>query len=151
MTEQVWAPIILQEAKNYIDAKLEGETSYYFERNEIEGYLTSKLPDATSGAIVGALNRFLKNENGIERIKRGSYMAYSTNNSIKIGTNVLKESIEYLQQQVVGATTHPTTGLTKTDIEMISGVNLAIKQLQKSIQEIKKIQQEDDETGQETY
>lgn len=148
MTEQAWAPIILQEASNYVSTHLEnlpeGETSFHFERNEIEGYLTSTLQDAPHGAIVGALNRFLKIENGIERIKRGSYMAHSPNSSMRIGTHILKESIEYLQQQIVGVTTHPTTGLTEIDIEMIEGLSLAIKQLKKSMQEIEKIEQADE-------
>lgn len=147
MSEQAWAPIILQEANNYISKKLEAlpdeETSFSFERNEIENHLASVLKEAPRGAIVGALNRFLKAENGIERIKRGSYIALSSKSPLRISKDVLKESIDYLQQQIIGVTTHEGTGLTEMDIEMIEGISLAIKQLKKSLLEIEKIEQLD--------
>ncbi|QPR66056.1 hypothetical protein I6G82_00055 (plasmid) [Lysinibacillus macroides] len=147
MSEQAWAPIILEAANSYISKRLEAlpdeETSFSFERNEIENHLVSVLKEAPRGAIVGALNRFLKVENGIERIKRGTYMAHSSKSPMRISKDILKESIDYLQQQILGVTTHEGTGLTEMDIEMIEGISLAIKQLKSALIEIEKIEQLD--------
>ena len=142
MTVQAWAPKLLDEASKYISSKLaeldEASEGYEFERSELENHLTTTFPKAPHGAVVGALNRFLKSQYGVERPKRGWYIAYVSTQKLLIGDGILNDSIAYLQDQIVGVTTIKT-GLTETDIEMITGINLAIKELKKALATIEEL------------
>ena len=146
---QAWAPVILDEAKRYIAQNLEslpeGVYSFEFERNDIETYLAATLSDAPRGAIVGALNRFLKPGNGIERVKRGFYKAYPSDTPVLLADEALKDSIEYLETQIIGASTYDEDGLTESDIAMISGIYRAIKILRATLSEIEEIEGRDEE------